>query len=43
MVPRSITHRGSVRHQFILRYDYNDWKLMQTLVPEGEELTPNRE
>ncbi|TMW87500.1 hypothetical protein EJD97_019881 [Solanum chilense] len=43
MVPRSITHRGAVRHQFILRYDYNDWKLMQTLVPEGEELTPNRE
>ncbi|KAH0704877.1 hypothetical protein KY290_009566 [Solanum tuberosum] len=43
IVPRSITHRGAVRHQFILRYDYNDWKLMQTLVPEGAELTPNRE
>ncbi|XP_015160090.1 non-structural maintenance of chromosomes element 4 homolog A-like [Solanum tuberosum] len=42
IVPRSITHRGAVRHQFILRYDYNDWKMMQTLVPEGAELTPNR-
>ncbi|XP_059286721.1 non-structural maintenance of chromosomes element 4 homolog B-like [Lycium ferocissimum] len=36
IVPRSSAHREAVRHQFILRYDYNDWKMMQGLVPEGE-------
>ncbi|MCD7463342.1 Non-structural maintenance of chromosomes element 4 A [Datura stramonium] len=43
IVPRSIAHCEAVRHQFILRYDYNDWKLMQAVLPEGEELKANRE
>ncbi|KAK4441506.1 protein NRT1/ PTR FAMILY 7.1 [Sesamum alatum] len=29
-------------HQFIFRYDFDDWKLMKTLVPEGEEAMPQR-
>ncbi|KAL6499587.1 hypothetical protein OROGR_027497 [Orobanche gracilis] len=30
-------------HQFIFRFDFDDWKLMKTLVPEGEELMPRRD
>ncbi|KAI3461063.1 hypothetical protein Pfo_017726 [Paulownia fortunei] len=30
-------------HQFIFRFDFDDWKLMKTLVPEGEELMPLRD
>ncbi|KAL6527767.1 hypothetical protein OROMI_029578 [Orobanche minor] len=30
-------------HQFIFRFDFDDWKLMKTLVPEGEELMPQRD
>ncbi|XP_019253960.1 PREDICTED: non-structural maintenance of chromosomes element 4 homolog B-like [Nicotiana attenuata] len=42
IVPRSSARFEVARHQFILRYDYNDWKLMQDLVPEVEDLIPNR-
>ncbi|KAK6138368.1 hypothetical protein DH2020_027897 [Rehmannia glutinosa] len=30
-------------HQFIFRFDFDDWKLMKTQVPEGEELMPQRD
>ncbi|XP_009781383.1 non-structural maintenance of chromosomes element 4 homolog B-like [Nicotiana sylvestris] len=42
IVPRSSACFEVARHQFILRYDYNDWKSMQGLVPEGEDLMSNR-
>ncbi|GFP80000.1 non-structural maintenance of chromosomes element 4 homolog a [Phtheirospermum japonicum] len=35
---------GAVRNNhFIFRFDFNDWKLMKTLVPEGEEMMPRRD
>ncbi|KAL3620439.1 hypothetical protein CASFOL_035351 [Castilleja foliolosa] len=35
---------GAVRnYQFIFRFDFHDWKLMKTLVPEGEEMMPQRD
>ncbi|XP_061360217.1 non-structural maintenance of chromosomes element 4 homolog A-like [Gastrolobium bilobum] len=27
---------------FVFRYDYQDWKLMKDMVPDGHELMPNR-
>ncbi|XP_073157940.1 non-structural maintenance of chromosomes element 4 homolog A-like [Henckelia pumila] len=30
-------------HQFIFRFDFDDWKLMKNLVPEGKELMPHRD
>ncbi|KAK6138369.1 hypothetical protein DH2020_027885 [Rehmannia glutinosa] len=30
-------------HQFIFRFDFDNWKLMKTHVPEGEELMPQRD
>ncbi|KAL5066630.1 hypothetical protein RYX36_017517 [Vicia faba] len=27
---------------FVFRYDYNDWKIMKDLVPDGKELMPHR-
>ncbi|KAL6549646.1 hypothetical protein OROHE_008377 [Orobanche hederae] len=35
---------GVVRnHQFVFRFDFNDWKLMKTMVPEGGERMPRRD
>ncbi|XP_075498867.1 non-structural maintenance of chromosomes element 4 homolog A-like isoform X2 [Primulina tabacum] len=30
-------------HQFIFRFDFDDWKLMKSHVPEGKELMPHRD
>ncbi|XP_073060281.1 non-structural maintenance of chromosomes element 4 homolog A-like [Primulina eburnea] len=30
-------------HQFIFRFDFDDWKLMRSHVPEGKELMPHRD
>ncbi|KAL6523458.1 hypothetical protein OROGR_017061 [Orobanche gracilis] len=30
-------------HQFVFRFDFNDWKLMKTMVPEGGERMPRRD
>ncbi|KAL6523451.1 hypothetical protein OROGR_017054 [Orobanche gracilis] len=30
-------------HQFVFRFDFDDWKLMKTMVPEGGERMPRRD
>ncbi|CAA0821078.1 Non-structural maintenance of chromosomes element 4 homolog A [Striga hermonthica] len=38
-----IKNRVVENHQFIFRFDFNDWKLMKTTVKEGNELMPQRD
>ncbi|KAK7270040.1 hypothetical protein RIF29_22913 [Crotalaria pallida] len=42
VVPRNAPKEEMPFSHFVFRFDYQDWKLMKDMVPEGKELMPHR-
>ncbi|CAL0316290.1 unnamed protein product [Lupinus luteus] len=40
--PKNAPKTQETYTHFVFRYDYQDWKLMKDMVPEGKELMPHR-